>query len=154
LLRAFLATDYEVWAEGRWHRMRIGSRPTLPAHARPGREWCIITAFNPDGRRRDPAANRRASTRLRLALAPRALLRSRNRDPSGEWPDEPGWLFHWRHADEVHALAWRFGQRAVVCTPDCSRHDHRNKVELWFYGAPCMDNLDPMIRPHIRVLDS
>lgn len=149
LLHAFLNTDYEVWVGGRWRRMRIGARPTLPAHASPGSEWCIITAFNPDARPHDRAANLRASARLRLALAGRALLRSRNRDPSGEWPDEPGWLFGRCRDDEVHALARRFGQRAVVCGTD-----HDNRLELWFYGTPCMDNLSPMIRPYVKVLDA
>lgn len=55
------------------------------------------------------------------------MINSINRDPSGNWPDEPGWLFTWNDASKVHDLAAEFGQLGVVCAEDGWT------PELWLY---------------------
>lgn len=117
LLEAFAATEYVVETSGEEITIRVGqTTPSLDSLLQ-GRPWAVVTAYNPDGVRHPGAANAAAQRALEQCLQqlrPAQLLEVCNRDPVGNWPDEPAWLFtpdDIRHADR---LARRFGQRAIV----------------------------------------
>jgi hypothetical protein len=117
LATAFAAAEYLVEAGDETLRVRIGRRhPRLDARTG-GRAWALVTAFNPGARRQPEAANHAADAALARRLRrrrPDVLLRCRNRDPAGRWPDEPGWLFAPATAAEADRVGREFGQAAVV----------------------------------------
>ncbi len=146
---AFLLTEYRVMIDCGLTECTasvfIGAPcPVLQARLG-GRAWCIITPFNPGARASGPAENIAAMQKLELQLRninPDSMFRSVNRDPSGEWPDEPGWLFTWNEPRQVHDLAAEFGQLGVVCA------EGGRTPELWLYQPI---RLDPGAA-HIRVI--
>jgi hypothetical protein len=114
---AFRAADYIVGTGDAACRVRIGRRHPALDERVGHRPWSIVTAFNPGARRRDDDANRASDAALRRqldALAPAVLIRCTNRDPAGDWPDEPSWLFAPADADAADALAAAHGQAAIV----------------------------------------
>lgn len=117
LAMAFAATDYLVRAEPEPITIRVGVASRALDRVLDGRCWAIITAHNPDGVRRSDRRNAEAHKRLERdlhAIAPAIVLPARNRDPAGQWPDEPGWLFTPESFAQADGLARRFGQRALV----------------------------------------
>lgn len=132
LIAAFTAAEYLVETEAGPIAFRLGR--TTPALDRVlhGRRWAVITAHNPDGRLQSRRHNAAAHGRLRQALerlAPATCVPACNRDPAGDWPDEPGWLFTPAEITEVDRLARRFGQRATVAG------GAGRPAELRVYGA-------------------
>lgn len=119
LHRAFARTLYRVHSPAGSFVLRIGRRSpalaqwprTLNPHGN-----VLVTAWNPNGRRRDLAANCAAARRLRKRLRAWQLASwsSLAVDPLGKWPDEPGELIF----GVPEALALELGraldQRAVV----------------------------------------
>jgi len=131
LERAFLAAEYHVLAPSGALIVRPGQSCPVLDRLAGGRRWCILTAFNPGGRRCSAVANRRRAARLNAALddaAPALRLPACNRDPAGRWPDEPGWLLSFDTPDPVHELARRFGQVGVVCG------GRGGPAQLWRYA--------------------
>ncbi|MGK7295165.1 MAG: DUF3293 domain-containing protein [Candidatus Wenzhouxiangella sp. M2_3B_020] len=128
LLAAFEATEYRVETPSGPRTVRIGARDEALDRLLDRRRWAIVTAHNPGGRCIDQDANRRAAERLTArirALEPDVMWPSRNHDPEGRWPDEPGWLFSPVSLADVDGLARGFGQAAVVVggpdAPACLR---------------------------------
>lgn len=114
---AFRAADYIVGAGDAAYRVRIGHRHPMLDERVGHRPWAIVTACNPGARRRDDDANRVSDAALRRqldALAPSLLIRCTNRDPAGDWPDEPSWLFAPADAETADALAAAHSQAAIV----------------------------------------
>lgn len=118
---AFRSADYCVEHDGETRILNIGL-PAPPALAawierhngrRPA--W-LITAYNPGGEPRDDAANRAHAWVLTETLERCAIRRlsATNRDPAGNWPDEPGWLVAGLEEGRARHLARRFGQAAIV----------------------------------------
>ncbi|MES1947381.1 hypothetical protein C84B14_08532 [Salinisphaera sp. C84B14] len=121
LSAAFEATHYRVFLDGHSHVIRIGSA-CPPAVA----EWLsqralvrcawLITAYNPNARKAEPAENRARDGLLRDWAQRRApaWLDTVNQDPTGQWPDEPGVLVAGVEEHEVRAMACRLEQAAMV----------------------------------------
>lgn len=87
----------------------------IAAHNGPAPAW-LITAYNPGGEAAPGADNRARHARLDTLLARHGLRRlaAVNRDRSGDWPDEPGWLVAGLEEGMARSLAQRFGQAAIV----------------------------------------
>jgi len=117
LIAAFAAAHYLVYTDKTPVRLHLG-RPTQALdRLLDGRQWALITAHNPDGRQQSSARNRVAHARLGQSLdriGPAVRVPTCNRDPDGQWPDEPGWLFTPDSMACADRLARRFGQRAIV----------------------------------------
>lgn len=117
LAAAFAAAEYVVEAESAPIVIRIGNRTPSLDRLLDGRRWAIVTAHNPGGTRQAARRNDEAERLLAQALrdlAPPVLLPTCNRDPSGRWPNEPGWLFTPESLAQADRLATRFSQRAIV----------------------------------------
>lgn len=78
--------------------------------------WAVITPCNPHSQPLDDAANARRLDELAGLLPSRGLewCPSLNRDPQGQWPDEPGFLLCDPPPGVVEDLARRFSQNAIV----------------------------------------
>lgn len=76
----------------------------------------FLTACNPGSRPLDPATNRAAQAALLedAARLGHATLPGVAVDPHGVWPDEESVLVLGIDAADATALAWRFGQNALV----------------------------------------
>jgi len=117
LAEAFTATEYVVETSGAEIRIRIGQTTPALDSLLQDRPWAVITAYNPDGVRRPAVENTAAQSALEQCLhllRPARLLKVCNRDPAGNWPEEPAWLFTPDHIRQADRLARRFDQRAVV----------------------------------------
>ncbi|RJS95308.1 DUF3293 domain-containing protein [Salinisphaera sp. Q1T1-3] len=121
LASAFETAAYQVRLDREWYTVAIAS-PLPPmlhtwvtTHGRHGVVW-IITAHNPGGRRATAADNQLHDRALRDAVMHRPWhwLMARNRDPTGQWPDEPAYWVAGPDADSIRQLAMRFGQAAIV----------------------------------------
>jgi hypothetical protein len=116
LLQAFAQTDYRVRLDADDVVVRVGCGHDRLDRSLDGRDWTIITAFNPGARPGDDGDNRRRHERL-CDDARQSGFETRpsvNRDPSGRWPDEPGLLIVGLNADARAQLARRFDQAAVL----------------------------------------
>lgn len=117
LIAAFAAAEYVVDADPSPIVVRVGRATPALDRLLDGRQWAIVTAHNPDGRLQSRRRNAAAHGRLQQCLnrlGPAACLPACNRDPAGDWPDEPGWLLTPNDIAQVDHVARRFGQRAVV----------------------------------------
>lgn len=116
LVRAFLQTDYVVFAAGGPLTVRIGAPHPRLDRETGNRAWAIVTAFNPDATECAASDNQRRHGELIDAArgAGLATMPACNRDPSGRWPDEPGLLLHPCDAGTATDLARRMGQLGVV----------------------------------------
>jgi len=116
LRAAFSAAEYRVCIGGHELVLKVGMHHPELDRAIEDRDWAIVTAFNPQGRRVGDADNRHADAALRAEVAERGLLAypSTNRDPSGRWPDEPGLLIAGAGPDEMASLGRRHGQAALL----------------------------------------
>ncbi|WP_417251873.1 DUF3293 domain-containing protein [Castellaniella sp.] len=79
----------------------------------------ILTPCNPHSRRLRPAANLRrlAALRHRLDILSATVLPTHNTDPTGQWPDEPGFWIAGLPPHTIRMLAKSFGQNAWVLCP-------------------------------------
>lgn len=117
LYQAFAAAEYNVNVDGQWRQIHVGHRHPQLDQALGQADWAIITACNPGGRRHPDAINRQAERDLHQAVTALdwSSFEALNRDPAGDWPDEPALLITAVGQDESCALARRFGQAAIVC---------------------------------------
>ncbi|MGB3836208.1 DUF3293 domain-containing protein [Castellaniella sp.] len=79
----------------------------------------ILTPCNPRSRRLRPAANLRrlAALHRRLSILGVSVLPARNTDPTGQWPEEPGFWITGLPPHTIRMLAKSFGQNAWVLCP-------------------------------------
>jgi hypothetical protein len=116
---AFAHTRYRVRAPAGSFDLRIARRSAALA------QWpralnplgnVLVTAWNPNGRRRSLAINRAAERRLQQRLRAWHLCGwpTLARDPKGLWPDEPGMLIFGVTQALALELGRALGQRAVV----------------------------------------
>ncbi len=152
LLEAYLAAVYRVDVGGTWLALWVGQpAPAALDAARPvcpGNEaaWTLVTAWNPQSRPQDPAANAAADAALRAELDARGLARLRaiGGSPDGCW-EEQGWLVAGLDAAAADALARRHDQAGLL-------HWRAGEpVRLRMYrprpahAPPCVDWLPPLL---------
>jgi hypothetical protein len=116
LREAFEQAEYRVRVAGNDWLVQAGGRHAGLDRALGARRWAILTAHNPGGQRIDADENRRREAALRDEIGRRGWtgFEAVNRDPRGNWPDEPGLLVADVPADAVAALARDFGQAAIL----------------------------------------
>lgn len=130
LTAAFEATDYCVDYQKQIFILHPGCPPLdaisswVAAHNGAAPAW-LITACNPGGEAISEIKNRALVETLDAQLNRAGLhcLTAVNRDPTGNWPDEPSRLIAGLEEGMARTLARRFGQAAIVAV----RH---NSVEL------------------------
>lgn len=130
LVRAFLDTDYLVFADDDPCTVRIGRTHPLIDRRIGNQPWAILTAYNPGAVDRSREDNRRGHASL-VRMAESTGLRTIpacNRDPSGQWPDEPGLLLYPCAGDMAKELALEFGQAGFVTSRAGA------PAELWLIG--------------------
>lgn len=121
LEEAYRKTEYQVSLPEHQLVFRIGEhdpvaeallRRSLPVR----REWAILTPCNPRSQEATEELNSFYYHELRDALAGRddRWLQAINHDPTGSWPDEPGFLVADAELLWLHDLAARFYQNAFV----------------------------------------
>lgn len=118
---AFYATHYQIALEARRLTLRIGApcpralEPWLARHGGRTPAW-LITACNPGAQALSAAENTSRSIALRAWATAHAaaLLETVNRDPTGNWPDEPGLLIAGLEEGLARSAALRFRQLAMV----------------------------------------
>lgn len=78
--------------------------------------WAIVTPCNPQSRALPPAANAALLQQLEQLARDLGLrtAASRNRDPRGAWPDEPGLLLCDPPPGLAEELGRRFRQHAIL----------------------------------------
>lgn len=116
LVRAFLDTDYIVFTADKPCAVRIGRKHPQVDRQSGNQPWAIVTAYNPGAVDRSHVDNRRRHERLvdRVEAAGLGTLSACNRDPSGQWPDEPGLLLYPCPVETARDLALEFGQAGFV----------------------------------------
>lgn len=121
LEKVYRKTEYQVPLNDRNLRFRIGEfDPAAEALLRmqlPIRKgWAILTPCNPRSQEATEEMNGFYYHELRDALAQRKghCLQAINHDPTGIWPDEPGFILADAEPLWLHELAARFRQNAYV----------------------------------------
>ncbi len=116
LLQAFLQTEYRVLPHADAIDVAIGKRHSRLDQITENRNWAILTACNPAAVVDRPGANEQRHQTLLAAIADAGLdfLPACNRDPYGQWPDEPSLLIITPESEWLIALARRLGQLALV----------------------------------------
>lgn len=116
---AYRATDYCLEIEGERHILHIDApAPDLTAwmNERGLRRLVVFTACNPGSQPTPAEDNARRQRHLEQAVADHGLRAwpARNRDPRGQWPDEPGLMI--AEVSDALLAEWleRFGQNAAV----------------------------------------
>jgi hypothetical protein len=121
-------------------RYEPAAETALIAHAGEFRHWAIVTPCNPASAALCAQENaaRLENFRHWLQASPYRWLDSRNRDPDGAWPDEPGALILDIPLAEAETIGRHFGQNAIV-------YGQRNSAPelVWLVSSP-----DP--QPKIR----
>lgn len=118
LLAVYTVADYQIQAPRRF-TLHVGeaSAPLMALHRQFRVETsAVITACNPGSERRDEQANALAHQRLVDAVSAYGwpFVPAINRDPRGEWPDEPGLLVLGVNQAAALELGRRFEQSAVL----------------------------------------
>jgi hypothetical protein len=118
---AYRACEYAVLLPGGELMLRPGiadaaNDARLAAEAGILRHWAVITPCNPGSRRLDAAANAARLEQMRAWLIGHGCryVRALNRDPAGNWPDEPGFLLCDPAIGMPRELAKRYGQNAFL----------------------------------------
>lgn len=116
LMHAYLEADYRWELDGGWYPLQIGATaPELEAAFPEGREFGLLSAWNPYSVERVDQANRIADEALHAALLASGMpyrpgfSSARNRS----WR-EPSWVVVDMPVDYFDALARRFGQLASL----------------------------------------
>ena len=116
LMHAYLDAEYRCELEGQWHGLEIGQRALALEAAFPeGREFGLLSAWNPLSVERPEADNRAADEALQATLEAKgiacrpAFASARNRS----WR-EPCWIVADLPLADFDALARRFGQLATL----------------------------------------
>ncbi|HXG27462.1 MAG TPA: DUF3293 domain-containing protein [Nevskiales bacterium] len=97
-------------------RHDAGAEVALTAETGDFRQWAIVTPCNPASVAlcAEENAARLENFRRWLETSPYRWLDSRNRDPDGVWPDEPGALILDIPLAAAEALGRQYGQNAIV----------------------------------------
>ncbi len=114
-------TEYKVMLEHQTLSLRIGQHDAetdrlLIAETGLKNEWFIITPCNPRSELARSELNLFYFNELRYVLESRAgqWVQALNCDPTGQWPDEPGFLLVDADRVWVMELGERFYQNALV----------------------------------------
>lgn len=80
------------------------------------REWVVLTPCNPRSTVAREQMNNFYFNELKYELESHAgdWFKALNHDPTGQWPDEPGFLIIDPDMAWIHDVARRFGQHALV----------------------------------------
>jgi len=118
---AYRRTEYRVsLTDGRMLALRIGVRDRDAERrlrlAGVRKSWAIVTPCNPGSRRIGARCNATQLRRLerQLKRSGHRYLHAVNHDPSGRWPDEPGFLLCDPPRELAASLGRAFGQNAFV----------------------------------------
>lgn len=118
---AFRQAEYCIWLDGRMHAFRIGETAAealthLQTLAGLSGAAYVVTPCNPGAHRLSMAVNRTrlASFREQLKLQGVRWMPAVNRDPTGQWPDEPGALLLDCSETDALEIAREYGQLAIV----------------------------------------
>ena len=123
LRRVFEDAVFSICDDGDAVYFSIGqSAPALDRLLRRYRAATLaaVTAHNPMGRTQSALMNRAADARLKSAIhrhRPPPLappIRYYGLDPTGVWPQEPGYLICDMPLPQALDLAWDFGQAAIL----------------------------------------
>jgi len=113
--------EYKVMLDAGTVTLRIGQYDSdaerlLLQHTGLKREWYIITPCNPRSEQARAELNLYYFNELRYEVETRSgnWIQTLNSDPSGEWPDEPGFLLVDSDRVWVMDLGERFYQNALV----------------------------------------
>ena len=142
LLQAFLQTEYVILPRANAIDIRIGQCHRELDSILQHRPWAVVTAYNPGGVAADAEANERRHQRLLAAIADAGLnfRPGCNRDPLGDWPDEPSLFIIDAESGWLVTLARRLGQLALVAgQPD-------RPAELWLVDGDWPDPLPGHVR--------
>ncbi len=142
LLQAFLQTEYRVLPRADALDVTIGQCHRSLDERIEHCDWAILTAFNPGASREEPEVNERRHQQLLAAIADAGLdfLPACNRDPRGQWPDEPSLLVIGPDSGWLIALARRLGQLAVVAGRP------GEAAELWLVAGDWSESLPEHVR--------
>lgn len=119
---AYRAAEYRVHLPGvilvlrvDQHDVAVDQRLRLEAGVRHG--WAVITPCNPGSQRLSDVVNAARLKELGALLGQRRVhgIASSNHDPSGRWPDEPGFLLCDPPAGFAEQLGRHYGQNAILC---------------------------------------
>ena len=121
LEKVYRKTEYRVPLGDRNLRFHIdhfdpGAEALLRLQLRIRRHWAILTPCNPRSQEATTELNGFYYHELRDTLAQRGghCLQAINHDPTGTWPDEPGFILADAEPLWLHDLAARFRQNAYV----------------------------------------
>lgn len=121
LEKVYRKTEYRVPLGDRNLRFRIdqfdpGADALLRQQLPIRRHWAILTPCNPRSQEATTELNGFYYHELRDTLAQRGghCLQAINHDPTGTWPDEPGFILADAEPLWLHDLAARFRQNAYV----------------------------------------
>jgi hypothetical protein len=113
--------EYKILLDNGTISLRIGQHDAeaerqLQQHTELKHEWYIITPCNPRSEQARAELNLYYFNELRYAVEARSghWFQALNCDPSGEWPDEPGFLLVDADRVWVMDLGERFYQNALV----------------------------------------
>ena len=119
--RVYRKAEYQVSAPQRGLVFRIGTfdpvaEMLLRKQVDIRHHWSILTPCNPRSQEASEQMNSYYYHELRDALAVHngTLLRTINHDPTGSWPDEPGFLIADADPDWLARLGLRFRQNAYL----------------------------------------
>lgn len=118
---AYRRAVYQVALETETVSLSIGqydalAEATLQETLEISRDWAILTPCNPRSELAREEINLFYLNELRYAVEKRAgrWNKATNTDPSGEWPDEPGFFIVDPDIDWITDLGMRFYQNALV----------------------------------------
>lgn len=118
---AYRQAEYRVELPGGELVLKVGAHDAtgdrrLREEAGVQSHWAIVTPCNPDSRRLPDEDNARRLARLAAMVADRHLrgVGSVNRDPAGQWPDEPGVLLCDPPPGCAEELGRHFRQNAIL----------------------------------------
>lgn len=119
LLAAYRATDYAIQRPEGELIVRVGAHdPELTAfqEAKSARSGAYLTAWNPYSQISTPEANAAANNLLEASIAHAGLeyLPCLGRDPTGQWPAEPGFWILGGDRRWLCRLGRQFRQNAMV----------------------------------------
>jgi hypothetical protein len=119
LIQAYRGTDFVANLPDGECVLRVGIRNTamvqyLKDHESSNASY--ITACNPFSRIFDQADNQRATIQLESVISAMGLTSypCDGRDPTGQWPDEPGFLVLGVKRSKLRSIGRRFRQNAII----------------------------------------
>lgn len=119
LIQAYRGTDFVAHLPDGECVLRVGVRNAAMAQLLKAHETSTasyITAHNPFSRIFDQADNQRANILLESVISATGLriYPCDGRDPTGQWPDEPGFLVLGAKRSKLRSIGRRFRQNAII----------------------------------------